>query len=213
MSLLWIYLTPYVPHLQLSASHWAEPNSRTLHIPLYCRAEPLNITETADLVIPFVSAPQNGLYYNIYRTYIGGVFRMMVVISASNLPCFLLSSLLYAICVVIKKYLGQVVSFCLKSCTALVFVVTPVFLAQSYQDAGGRFCSYWTKLENTTFPFRVWENRIIGGCHGYEIPSILVQPLYILVTRQCKCRLIWPPVGTAEPVPCVKSRLEAEKRH
>lgn len=109
------------PHSQLSASHWAEPNSRTLHIPLYCKAEPLNITETADLVIPFVSAPQNGPYYNIYRTYIGGVFRMMVVISASNLPCFLLSSLLYAVCVVIKKYLGQVVSFCLKSCTALVW--------------------------------------------------------------------------------------------
>lgn len=92
-------------------------------------------------------------------------------------------------------------------------VLTPVFLAQSYQGAGGRFCIYWKKLENTTLPFQVRGNRTIGGSQVYEILSILVQPLYILVTRQGKCRRIWLPVGAAEPALCVKSGLEAEKRH
>lgn len=46
------------PHLQLSASHWAQPNGRTLHLLLSSRGALLNIAVAPDFVIPFVSTRQ-----------------------------------------------------------------------------------------------------------------------------------------------------------
>lgn len=104
-------------------------------------------------------------------------------------------------------------SFCLKSCRALGFC--------SYTSAFSPVISRcrWKVLHllietgdyHPSFS-RVREQHYLrmSGMEDSSYTS-LVQPLYTLVTRQCKCRLIWPPVSTVEPVPCVKSSLEVGK--
>lgn len=134
------------------------------------------------------------------------------------MPSFFLVSLPYAVSVYLYLYLYMVMdikilqdrySFCLESLESVLCSTGVLFYPSAFGSAIISRCSckllhLLTKANHATV-------SAVREQHYSRMPEIqesfcssLLPPFYMLVARYCKCKLVWPLVGMAEPVLCVK---------